>query len=110
MGNHKEKNEKRLNYCIDEWHTSTPYDIFCNQSTYLTVCLLLYTWHFTDHCITVCGKWIFYSNFEVEFPLTQDFLNYTCRVNYTDDDKFVGVLHAIRALPPEVVQKILNIK
>ena len=43
MGNHKEKNEKRLNYHIEEWHTSTPYYIYFNQSTYPTVCLLLDT-------------------------------------------------------------------
>ena len=63
MGNHREKNEKKLNFCIEEWHTSTPYDVFWNQSTYPTVCLLLDTWHRTDHCITVCNKWIVYSNF-----------------------------------------------
>ena len=38
MGHHKEKNEKRLNYCIEGWHTSTPYDIFWSQSTYPNVC------------------------------------------------------------------------
>ena len=41
LGNYKEENETRLNYCIEECHTSTPYDIFRNQSTYLTVYLLL---------------------------------------------------------------------
>ena len=52
-------------------------------------------WHRTDHCIIVCGKWILDSNFEVAFPLTQDYLNYTRRVNDTDAIKFVGVLHSI---------------
>ena len=46
----------------------------------------------------------------MEFPLKQDFLNYACRVNDTDENKFVGVLHAIIAVPPEVVQRILNMK
>ena len=110
MGHHKEKNEKRLNYRIEEWHISTPYDIYRNQSTYLTVCLLLDMWHQTYHGITVCGKCIFDSNFEVAFPLTQDFLNYKCRVNDTYYIKFVGVLHEIRAFPPEVVQRRINIK
>ena len=50
---------KILNYFIEEWHTYTPYDIFWNHSTYPTVCVLLDTWHRTDHCITVCGKWMF---------------------------------------------------
>ena len=44
------------------------------------------------------------------FPLTQDFLKYICRGNETDEIKFVGVLHAIRAVPHEVVQRILNMK
>ena len=65
MGHHIEKNGKRLNYRIEEWHTSTSYDIFRNQSTYPTVCLLLDTWHRTDHCIAVFGKCIFDSNLKV---------------------------------------------
>ena len=110
MGNHKEKNEKRLNCHFEEWHTSTPYDIFWNQYTYPTVCLILDTWHRTDHCIRVSGKWIFDSNFEVEFLITQDCLNDTCRGNDTDEIIFVGVLHAIRSVPTEVVQRRLNMK
>ena len=74
MVHHREKEEKRLNYCIEEWHTPTPYDIFSNQSTYPTVCLLLDTWHQTGHCITVFDKWIFDSNLKVALPLTQDTL------------------------------------
>ena len=70
MVHHKEKNEKRPNYCIEEWNTSTPYDIFRNQSNYPTVCLLLDMWYCTDHCIAVFGKYIFDSNSEVAFPLT----------------------------------------
>ena len=38
LGHHKEKNEKILNYCIEKWHTSTPYDIFWGAYTYPTVC------------------------------------------------------------------------
>ena len=64
------KKRKILNYRIEEWHTSTPYDIFRNLSYYPTVYFLLDTPHQTDHCITVCGKWMFDSNFEVTFPLT----------------------------------------
>ena len=74
------------------------------------MCLLLETWHRTDHCIIVCGKWVFDSNFEVAFPLTQDCSNYTCSGNDTDEIKFVGVLHEIIPVPPEVFQIILNIK
>ena len=37
MGHHTEKNEKKLNCSIEEWHTSTPYDILQNESTYRTV-------------------------------------------------------------------------
>ena len=83
MGHHKE-NEKRLNFSIEEWHTSTLYDIFQNKSTCPTLCLLLEMFHRNDHCITVCGKWIFYSNLKVVLSLTQDCLNYTCCGNDTD--------------------------
>ena len=72
--------------------------------------MILDTWNRKDHCIAVCGKWIFDTNFEVAFPLTQYFLNYTCRGNDTDKIEFVGVLHAIVAVPPEVVQSRLNMK
>ena len=74
------------------------------------MCLLLDTWHHTDHYITVCGKWIFDSNFEVAFPLKQDSLNYTCRGNDTDDIKEISVLHVIIAVPPEIFQRRLNMK
>ena len=74
------------------------------------MCLLLDMWHRNDRCITGFGKWIFDSNLKVALPLTQDSLNYICRGNDTDENKFIGVLHAIRAVPPEVVQRILNMK
>ena len=67
-------------------------------------------WHRTVHCIAVCGKYIFDSKFEVAFPLTQDFLDYTCRGNDTDENKKNCVLHTIRAVPPEVFQRRLNMK
>ena len=74
------------------------------------MCLLLYTWHRTDHYIKILGKWIFDSNFEVAFPITQDFLNYTCRSNDTGEVKLIDVYHAIREVPPEDIQRILNLK
>ena len=74
------------------------------------MCLLLDTLHRTDNFITVCGKWIFDSNFEVAFPLTQDCLNYICCDNDTDVIIFVGVLHVIRAVPTEFFQIRLNMK
>ena len=86
------------------------YDILHNHSNYPTVCLLLDTEHRTDHCITVCGKWIFDSNLEFALPLTSAWLNYICFGKDTDEITFVGVLHAIRGVPHVVVQKILNIK
>ena len=48
--------------------------------------------------------------FHFLFLLTQDCLNYTFRGNETYEIKFVGVLHAIRVVPPEVVQRRLNMK
>ena len=64
--------------------------------------------HRTDHFIIACGKWMFDSNLEFALPLTSAWLNYICSGNDTDEIIFVGVLHAIRAVPPVVVQKILN--
>ena len=110
MGHHREKNEKRLNDCIEEWHTSTPYDILRNESTYTNVGLLLDMWHKNDHCITVCGTWIFDSNLKVALTLTQVCLNYICCGNDTDENKFICVLYEIRAVPTEVFQRILNMK
>ena len=107
---HHRKKRKKTKYSIKEWHTSTPYDILRNESTYPNVCLLLEMWHWTDHCIKVCGKWIFDSNLKVALPLTQVCLNYICCGNDTDENKFIGILHVIRAVPPEVVQIILNMK
>ena len=78
----------------------TTYDIFQNNSNYPTVCLLLDTAHKIDHCTTVCGKRIFDSNLEFALPLTQASLNYIFSGNDTDDITFVGVLHAIGAVPP----------
>ena len=65
--------------------------------------------HRTDHCITVCGKLIFDSNLEFSLPLTKSSLNYICSGNDTDEITFVGVLHAIRAVPQIFVQRKLNI-
>ena len=70
---------------------------------------LLDTAHRIDHFITVCGKWIFDSNLEFALPLTKASLNYICSGNDTDEITFVGVLHAIRAVPPIVVQRKLKV-
>ena len=110
MGQQREKNEINVHYHIQEWNKfTTTYDILHNHSNYHTVCLLLDTAHRTDHCITVCGKWIIDSNLEFALPLTKASLNYTCSGNDTDEITFVGVLHALRAVPPIVVQRKLNI-
>ena len=74
------------------------------------MCLLLDTAHRTDHCITVSDKWIFDSNLEFVLPLTSAWLNYICSGNNTGEIIFVGGLHAIRAIHPVGVQKILNVE
>ena len=86
-------------------HTFTAYDILHNQSNYLTACLLLDTAHQADHCITVCAKWIFDSNLKLALPLTRAWLNYICSGNNTDKIEIFAVLHAIRSVPTEDVQK-----
>ena len=101
-----DKKPKKPNYCIDEWHTSMLYDILWNESTYPTLCLLIDMWHRNDHCIKVFSKYISDSNLKVALPLTQDYLNYICRGNDTDENKFIGVLNESRAVPLEVVQII----
>ena len=75
-----------------------------------TVCLLLDTAHWSDHCITVCGKWIFDSNLKLALPLTRAWLNYICSGNDTDKIEFIDIFHAIRAVPHEGVQRRLNMK
>ena len=69
------------------------------------MCLLLETAHWIDNFIKVCGEWIFDYNLEFTLPLTSAWLNYICSGNDTDEITFVGVLHAIRSVPPEGVQK-----
>ena len=73
------------------------------------MCLLLDTAHRTDHCIIVCGKWIFDYNLKFTLPLTKASLNYILSGNDTDVITFVGILYAIRSVPPIVVQIKLNI-
>ena len=73
------------------------------------MCLFLYTAHRADHCITVCGKWIFDFNLKLELTLTRAWLNYICSDNDTDKIEFITVLHAIRTVHPVVLQKRLKI-
>ena len=70
------------------------------------MCLLLDTAQQADHCITVCGKWIFDFNFKLALPLTRAWLYYIGSGNEPDKIEFIAVLHAIRAVPTEGVQKI----
>ena len=69
------------------------------------MCLLLYTAHKTDNCTTICGKSIFDYNLEFALPLTKASLNFICSGKDTDDITFVGVMHAIAAVPTIVVQR-----
>ena len=85
------------------------FDILQNHCNYPTMCLLLDTAHQTNHFITVCGKWLFDYNLECALPLTEASLNYICSGNENDEITFVGVLHAIIAVPPVVVQQRLKI-
>ena len=69
------------------------------------MCLLLDTAQRTDQCITVCGKCIFDYNLEFALPLTKASINFICSGKDTYDITFVGVMHAIGAVPPIVVQR-----
>ena len=110
MGIKREKIEPKIHYQIQGWgENTTTFDILQNHCNYPTVCLLLDTVHRTNHCINFCGRWIFDYNLESALPLTEASLNYICSGNDTDEITFVGVLRAIRAVPPVVVQQILKI-
>ena len=74
------------------------------------MCLLLDTAHRYDHCIIVCGKWIFDSNLKLALSLTHAWLNYKCSCNDTDKIEFIAVFHAIIVFLPEGAQKRLNMK
>ena len=50
------------------------------------------------------------SNMKLALPLTRAWLNYICPGNDTNKIEFIAVLHVIRAVPPEGVQKRLNTK
>ena len=63
---------------------TTTFDILQNHCNYPTVCLLLDTAHQKNHCITVCGKWIFDSNLDSALSLTKASLNYI----YSGNDTF----------------------
>ncbi len=104
MGQFKQKGERKLNYGVEEWKEQPSYNIFTNISPYPTVCNLLDESLGTGHCVTVCNKWIFDSNFEQALPLTQNSLNFIC------EGKFLSVPHAIRAIPPPLVKNRLSNK
>ena len=109
MGINREKKEQKYIIKSGMEKNTTTFDILQNHCNYPTVCLLLDTAHQTNHCITVWGKWIFYSNLRSALPLTKASLNYICSGNDTDGITFVGVLNAIRAVPPVVFQQRLKI-
>ena len=102
--NREKKNKKYIIKFRNGKKNTTTFDILRNHYNYPTVCLILYTAHWTNHCITVCSKWIFDYNLESALPLTNASLNYICSGNDTDEITFVDVLHEIRSVPPVVVQ------
>ena len=69
------------------------------------MCLLIDTAHKTDNVITICGKWIFDYNLEFALPLTKASINFICSGKDSYGIKFVGVMHAIGAVPPIFVQR-----
>ena len=56
-----------------------------------------------------CGGCWSEVHLEFALPLTKAPLNYIFSGNDTDEITFIGVLHAIRAVPPIVFQRKLNI-
>ena len=76
-----------------------------NHSNYPTVCLLLDTAHKTDNVTNICGKWIFDYDLEFALPLTKASINFIFSGKDTYDITFVGVMHAIGAVPPIFAQR-----
>ena len=109
MGINREKNIQKYIIKFRNEKNTTAFDILQNYCNDPNVCLVLDTAHRTNHCITVCGKWIFDSNLESALPPTKTSLDYIYSGNDTDEITFVGVFNAIRAVPPVVVQKRLKI-
>jgi hypothetical protein len=107
IGHYREKKEKRINYSVEEWKEYMTFDIFLNVSPYPTVCAIIDSAsQGIGHCITVCDKWIFDSNFEWAFPLTQECLNYICKSEDHPDIEFLGMSHAVCAIPPNMITMI----
>ena len=89
MGINREKNRTKNTLSNSGMKkNTTTFDILQNHCNYPTVCLLLDTAHQTNHCITVCGKWLFDYILGSALPLTEASLNYICSGNDTDEITF----------------------
>jgi hypothetical protein len=100
--------EQRIKYTVKRWKLSDGFDIFHNISEYPTVCRLIDKKGGTNHCVTVCGDWVFDSNFEKCFPLSTKWMHFICNPEANDEDGFSGVMDAIRAIPPKIIQLKMN--
>ena len=62
-----------------------------------------------DHCITVCERWLFDSNFEFALPLCQDSLDLCCSTDETQE-KFEAVADARVCAFVDATKSIENTK
>ena len=67
MGINREKQNQKYIIIFRNEKKPTTFDILQNHSNYPTVSLLLDTEHQTNHCFTVCGKWLFDSIWNLHY-------------------------------------------
>ena len=103
VGRDRQPEEQRIKYTIEKWKVPNSFDILCNVSMFPTVCQLIDKKGGTGHCVTVCGKWVFDSNFKKSFPLSLKWMNFICNSEDDTDNGFSGVMTAIRAFPHKTI-------
>ena len=105
------KGEPRLKYSIETWDTDDSFLPLEHLSPYPTMLHIVTSAGTSSHCITVCGKWIFDSNFGNALLLSIDSLDFIC-ANTTDHWQEITFHHvkcATRFFPPKSMEmKMIN--
>jgi len=70
------------------------WNMFENDNNHLVVVLLQGSDNTEDHCVTICGKWIFDSNLKNAIPLSKESLDLCCSSD-GDPVSFVKVVKAL---------------
>ena len=108
---HDCKGLQKLRYSIQTWNEEEKFIPLAELSRFPTMLHLVDSAGNEDHCVTVCGKWIFDSNYSHAWPLSNDSLDAICDNVATDHLKkitFEKVKAATRFIPPKVMQQKMN--